>query len=179
MPHLFWSNAIPDANVVVDLTVNGTSLKFTDGVGYHDKNWGDASISKVGSSWSWGHARFGPYSVVWFDALDKAGAEHVAGYATHEGRVIQSSCVDHAVVVRPWGFNSTYPPKVMSGLPQGLEARFDLGNGETLVANVTTKLTVAEQLIYSRALAKVEGGVEGSRDEFYPGRAIYEQLVLS
>jgi hypothetical protein len=35
MPHVGWANAIPDAIASVDLTVNGTLIKFT-GVGYHD-----------------------------------------------------------------------------------------------------------------------------------------------
>jgi hypothetical protein len=35
MPHIGWSNAIPDAKADIDLSVNGTRVKFS-GVGYHD-----------------------------------------------------------------------------------------------------------------------------------------------
>jgi hypothetical protein len=35
-PGVGWANAVPDADAVVDLTINGRKLSFS-GVGYHDK----------------------------------------------------------------------------------------------------------------------------------------------
>jgi hypothetical protein len=35
LPTLGWANAVPDAVGLVDLTVNGTNVKFS-GAGYHD-----------------------------------------------------------------------------------------------------------------------------------------------
>lgn len=73
-----WANAIPNAVATVNLTIANLEthaseeIAVTNGVGYHDKNWGDRSITKTIQAWSWGHARIGEYSVVWFDIIDQA-----------------------------------------------------------------------------------------------------------
>jgi len=36
-PHIGWANAVPDATASVDFTIQGTPLKITGGVGYHDQ----------------------------------------------------------------------------------------------------------------------------------------------
>lgn len=177
MPHVGWANAVPDAEATVELSFSdGTVVNFTDGIGYHDKNWGDRPFVESTEQWYWGHARLGPYSLVWFDALDLAGTEYVSGYVSSDGQALLSSCASNAVVARPWGANDTYPPTITTGLMQGMEVRFDLGNGEMLIANVTTGTVVSAATGYARTLGSVQGGIVG--EELYTGRALFEQFAL-
>ncbi|KAH8669029.1 hypothetical protein BX600DRAFT_266435 [Xylariales sp. PMI_506] len=177
MPNVYWANALPDALVTVDLTIYGVKFAFDDGVGYHDKNWGDSPFLEATTSWYWGHAYLEPYSIVWFDAVDSAGEEHFSGYVVKDGEVVGSSCAENAVVVRPWGKNSDYPPTVLSGIPQGIEAKFDLGSEGSFVANITTGLVALDAIIYFRALGTVTGGFEGS--DQYDGRAFFDVFKLA
>lgn len=181
MPHVFWTNALPDATATVNVTFADatTTMQFLDGVGYHDKNWGDAAFAGVVGSWYWGHAHVGPYSLVWFDTLDLAGVNYVSGFVARDGEVLVSSCAEGAVSVRPWGENSAYPPTVASGVMQGIEVVFALGDGTVLSANVTRGTIVMdyEESVYIRALGSVEGGLEGG--EVYQGRGVFEQFALT
>ncbi|KAH8668589.1 hypothetical protein BX600DRAFT_548910 [Xylariales sp. PMI_506] len=178
MPNVFWSNAVPDAHVTVDLLIGGTRVVFSDGVGYHDKNWGDAPFVTATSSWYWGHAYVEPYSIVWFDAIDAVGTEHFSGYVAKNGAVIASSCAADAVVVRPWGANSDYPPKPTSGIMQGVEATFDLGAEGTLVANVTTALVLVDaEPFYVRTIGTVVAGLVGGST--CKGKAVFEEFKIA
>ena len=176
LPHIFWANAVPDAHATVDLVVNGSPLHISDGIGYHDKNWGDQPIGFAVSSWTWGHARFGPYSIVWYDALDWNGVEYFSGYVAKHGKVLMSSCASQAVLARPWGANSTYPPLITTGPVEGLNLVFDLG-GKKLVANVTSGPTVVNtEGSYMRILGTIRGGME---HEHYEGRVLFEELKFN
>lgn len=180
MPHVFWSNAVPDADAAVNVTfADGTAMQFTDGVGYHDKNWGDDPFASVVSSWYWGHAHLGPYSLVWFNTIDLDGNEYFSGYVAENGTALLASCIEEAVTARPWGFNDTYPPTATSGIMQGIEVTFDLSDGTKLSANVTTGTIVMdyENSVYIRALGSVTGGINGGA--LYEGRAMFEQFALT
>lgn len=169
---------MPDADTAVHLNIGARPLSFTDGVGYYEKTWGDAPLLESINSWYWGHARFGPYSVVWFDVLDPTMTEYFSGYVAKDGQVLAASCAPDAVVVRPWGFNSGYPPTVDMGLMQGLYARFQLDDGTVLAANITTGTVVFYSRNFSaRMLGTVTGGIEGSNATF-EGRALFELLKL-
>jgi hypothetical protein len=179
LPHVGWSNAIPDAAGTADLLINGTAVKFT-GPAYHDKNWGDMSFAAVTSAWYWGHASLGPYSIVWFDAFDKAGVEYFSGYVAKDGKVLLGSCGANAVVVRPWGANSEFPPKMGTGIMQGVEMTFDLGHGKTFWANVTTTATVIDIGVYVRTLGTVTGGLNGcKKEETYHGASLFEEFKFT
>jgi hypothetical protein len=178
VPHVFWSNAVPDSFAVVALTVNDTELVFADGVGYHDKNWGDLPFVETVSSWYWGHAHVGPYSIVWFDAIDSAGTEHVSGYVAEAGVILESDCTVGAVTVRPWGTNDEYPPLVTTGIMQGLEATFKLEDGSILVANITTGLPVINIGAYVRTLGTAEASIIGG-ETYTGGRALFEEFKFS
>lgn len=176
LPHIFWANAVPDAHAVVDLVINGSHLSILDGIGYHDKNWGDRPIGYAVSSWTWGHARLGPYSLVWYDALDWKGTEYVSGYVAKHGKILMNSCEPQAVSARPWGANNTYPPVVGTGSPQGLELVFGLGD-ERLIANVTSGPTVVNTAgTYMRILGAVVGGIGR---ECYKGKVLLEELKFN
>ena len=81
-------------------------------------------------------------------------------------------------MVRPWGANDAYPPTATTGVMQGLEVRFDLGNGETLLANVTTGSVVVDVVVYVRTLGTVVGGVEGS-GHMFKGRTLFEEFKFT
>ncbi|GME23662.1 hypothetical protein PENARI_c022G05283 [Neofusicoccum parvum] len=177
LPHLHWANAVPDATASVNLTINGTAVAFHDGIGYHDKNWGDASVITSPKYWDWGHARFGPYSVVWYDLLDYGDAETVRAYVARDGEAMAVGCGADALVVRQADANATYPPGFGLAVSQGLQARFDLGGGQVLVANVTKEYIVHDETVYACAVGAVLGGIEG-QGEMFEGRAFYEEFVL-
>jgi hypothetical protein len=67
-----WANAVPDADATVEFNINGSLLQFT-GLGYHDQNWGLSPFIDDVSHTYWGHARVGPYSVVFSDVQSPAG----------------------------------------------------------------------------------------------------------
>lgn len=173
-PHVFWANALPDALTTANLVIGDTTLTFEDGVGYHDKNWGDAPFVDVVTTWYWGHAHVGPYSIVWFDALDADGIEHFSGYVAEGGSILETSCADDSVLVRPWGANDAYPPLVTTGIMQGIEATFLLADGSTLVANITTGLEVVYNGVYLRTLGSVEATYCG--ETYTGGRALFEEF---
>jgi hypothetical protein len=174
-PNIGWSNAIPDSHATVDMSLNGTSLTFR-GSGYHDKNWGVAPFTLSVGSWYWGHARLGPYSIVWFDVLDPNGTEYVSGYVSKDGKVLSSSCTDNSVKARPWGKNKEYPPTVTTGHPNGYDLVFDLGKDVgTFEARVTMTLVIAEGgPTYVRYLGTAKGGLKGGKP--YTGVGLWEQF---
>ena len=183
IPHVYWSNAVPDAVGAVDLVINGTEVKF-EGAGYHDKNWGDTSFWTTTSTWYWGHAQLGPYSIVWFDAFDQAGVEHQSGYVAKDGKMLLGSCEPGIVVARPWGANSDFPPKIGTPPMQGMEVQFDLGRGRSFWANVTTTGVVSPDGggVYFRTRGTVTGGLggRGCRDSrTYEGVSLFEEFKLT
>lgn len=178
MSHVGWANAVPDSNASVNLNVNGTALSFT-GYGYHDKNWGDVPFTDAVQSWYWGHGRLGPYSIVWFDALDTSGAEHTSGYVTKGATVLESSCASKSVVVRPYGANADYPPQPSSGVPTGFDIKFNLG----LLGTADIKAEVAaiqipggEGTTYGRYIGPLSGSIAGKA---YTGTALFEQFKFA
>lgn len=170
---MWWANAIPDSAAVADLVIDGEPFHL-QGYGYHDKNWGIGSLDKATKTWYWGHGRVGPYSLVWFDAVDKAGTEHFSSWVTKDGEVLAMSCADQATVVRPWGNNSEYPPAPGMAQPSGYNIRFDMGDGKAFVANFTAEAIQLDQDIYKRLIGPIVGGIEG--EEQYEGRSLCEQF---
>lgn len=62
--HFFaWLPSVPQGTVAVDLEVRGTK-EHLHGIGYHDHNWGDVSMTRLINHWYWGRAQAGDYSIV-------------------------------------------------------------------------------------------------------------------
>lgn len=174
MPHVGWANAVPDANAVVDVTIGDERLAFT-GYGYHDKNWGDVPFVDVVQSWYWGHGRFGPYSVVWFDTKGDDGINYVSSYVSKNGEILAASCQAGSVQVRPYGGNSTYPPQETLTNPDGFDMSFDLGHLGVLKAKASIEVeTVSGFSFYARYIGSIGGGIEGGKQ--YEGKAQFEQF---
>lgn len=178
MPHIGWANTVPDALATVNFSLNGTELAFTV-PGYHDKNWGDQPFFQSVGSWYWGHGRLGPYSIVWFDALDYGGTEYFSSYVAKDGVILSASCVANAsVLVRPWGGEDGYPPPATDAVPEGFVVTYADVEGGALVVNVTTATAaVADGYVYDRWIGTVAGGFTDGRGN-WTGVAQYEEFKV-
>ncbi len=58
-----WLPSVPQGNVTAAYSVNG-DRHTTSGVGYHDHNWGNASMLELMHHWYWARGAAGPYSVI-------------------------------------------------------------------------------------------------------------------
>ncbi|KAF9260464.1 hypothetical protein L218DRAFT_932596 [Marasmius fiardii PR-910] len=183
LPGLFWSNAVPDAESVVDLTIDGAEYKITDGIGYHDKTWGQNSISTSSKYSDWGHARVGPYSIVFYDLLDYNNTERVYAYIAKDGEAELIGCGagESVAKVRQWGSsNTTYPPTNKDGLLAnlGLTVEYTAPSGDEYLFNITTTSIIkTESGVYSRAVGDVFGGIVGG-ETYEGGRAFYTEYTF-
>ncbi|KAI2469447.1 hypothetical protein F4781DRAFT_421946 [Annulohypoxylon bovei var. microspora] len=172
LPYLFWANAVPDAEAFVNLTIDGAPLEIADGIGYHDKNWGQKSVITSLKYWDWGHARVGPYAIVWYDLLDYNNTEHAYAYVAKDG---EAPCVNGG----PANVTYPYPPTNKLGLlaNNGLTINYEIPNGELLSFNITTTAIIKTESgnVYSRGVGDVAGGVVGGPS--YKGRAFYEEFI--
>ena len=143
------------------------------------QNWGATPFFQNVNSWYWGHARLGPYSVVWFDALDMAGTEHFSSYVAKEGKIVIGSCVKDSVKARPWGGEDKYPPPSNNKVPKGFEVVFADVEGKELRINVTTaEIVLPARTFYDRFIGQVEGGFAGESKK-WSGVAEYEEFKPS
>ncbi|KAL1883251.1 hypothetical protein Daus18300_000309 [Diaporthe australafricana] len=177
LPGLYWANAVPDANTVVELQVSDTSISFTDGIGYHDKNWGNQSIIDGPRYWDWGHGRLGPYSVVWYSQLDYDGNESRRSFVAKDGEVLLVSCSFDAMIVRQRGGQAAWPPTTGLLETEGLSINYTLPGGQVFAVDVTTELIVRDESgVYQRADGLLKGGLVG--EEVFEGRAHYEEFIF-
>jgi hypothetical protein len=58
-----WLPAVPQGRVEVTYRA-GSTTATTTGVGYHDHNWGNASVLDLMHHWYWARGAAGPYSVI-------------------------------------------------------------------------------------------------------------------
>ncbi|KAI0891899.1 hypothetical protein F4806DRAFT_293285 [Annulohypoxylon nitens] len=177
VPNLYWANAIPDAISDINLTVDGTQVQYSNGIGYHDKNWADKSIVHSHKFWDWGHATFGPYSIVWFAVTEKDNTLSPHAYVAKYGHPIHVACGEYSVQIRQWGGEAAYPPTTGLNDIDGLSIRYTMANGQVLVANVTKTAIVLDEIVHQRANGMVEGGIEGSGEE-YDGYAHFEEYII-
>lgn len=177
LPGLYWANAVPDSNTIVDLQVGSDDIKFADGVGYHDKNWGNKSIIDGPRYWDWGHGRLGPYSVVWYNLLDYEGNESRRSFVTKDGEVLLVSCDLDSMVVRQRGGKAAWPPTTGLLETEGLSIHYTLPDGKVFAIDVTTELIVRDESgAYQRANGLLKGGFVG--EETFEGRGHYEEFIF-
>ncbi|KAM0438473.1 hypothetical protein ACHAPT_001222 [Fusarium lateritium] len=177
VPGLYWANAVPDAETTVDLKVGDTRIRFNDGIGYHDKNWGNQSIVDGPRYWDWGHGRFGPYSVVWYNLLDYEGKESRRSFVYKEGEVLLLSCSNDSLEVRQRGGKAAWPPTTGLLETDGIIITYTLPNNEKLMIEAATDIIVRDESgAYQRANANLRGGIVGG--ETYEGRAHMEEFIF-
>jgi hypothetical protein len=61
--HFAWLPSVPQGRVEATYRVGGNG-RTTTGVGYHDHNWGNASMPDLMHHWYWARGAAGPYSVI-------------------------------------------------------------------------------------------------------------------
>lgn len=175
---------MPEAEAEVHLHFgDGTSLHF-EGTGYHDKNWGEIPFFSASRAWYWGHARLGPYSIVWFDALGQPAvdnAHETSGYIAKDGVPIHVGCAKDAVKVRPFGGDDRYPPMQGWTLPLGydIEYKFEDESGaqKTFKARITRDNIMTQVPVYMRYAGVIKGGIVG--EEVFEGVGLGEQFAVS
>ena len=141
------------------------------------QNWGVQPFPSVLSFSFWGHARLGPYSIVWSDLVAPSGKEYVSGFLYNHSKVLKSSC--SGVKVRP--FNAPkipFPATVTSPKPKALQITMDLGKSEGIFEAVVTNTRVIEDALglYSRWIGEIKGGIKGEKS--YSGSALYEEFTF-
>lgn len=142
------------------------------------QKWGDAPFKSTVASWYWGHARLGPFALVWFSYLPRSGLEKVSSYIARDGQILSARCVADAVRVRPTGPEAQYPPTQASGAPRGFRVDFKLEDGRVFNVSVETRNLVADAAaVYSRWTGAVEGVFDGG-GRMTGGKAVLEQYVM-
>jgi hypothetical protein len=89
--HYFaWLPSVPQGTLEGTVSVGGVS-RAVRGVGYHDHNWGDASMLDLMHHWYWGRAQIGDYSVIasYITATDSYGGSAVPVFMlARDGKII-------------------------------------------------------------------------------------------
>lgn len=139
------------------------------------QNWGCKPVNVTMKSWYWGHARVGPYSVVWFTVVAPDGSEYLSSYASSYGKVITSQC--GGITVRPTGTNATYPPTPESAPPTGFRVEQEIDGKGTLVLEATNEriITLVENTAY-RWIGSVSAGF--GNETQWQGVGLYEQFAF-
>lgn len=152
-------------------------MKFEDGIGYHDKNWGTKSIIDVPKYWDWGHGRLGPFSIVWYNLLDYNGHESRRSFVYEGGEVLLLSCANENLKVRQKGGEAAWPPTTGLLDTDGITIEYTLPDGKELFINATTDIIVRDESgAYQRANANLKGGIVG--EETFEGRAHMEEFIF-
>ncbi|KJZ80054.1 hypothetical protein HIM_00768 [Hirsutella minnesotensis 3608] len=175
IPTIGWSNAVPDSKGVANFTMKGTEIGFT-GSGYHDHNWGVVPLTQQVKFWYWGRGRLGEYSLVWTDSQTPDNTPYPNVYVSRHGEIIASQC--SGIQVRPRGANSTYPPTLSSGEPEGFTLSIDLGAAGALEIELSRQTTLTLTPNYKRWIGQLKGGFRNS-STVMTGTAVYEQTIGS
>ncbi|EXK80216.1 hypothetical protein FOQG_15230 [Fusarium oxysporum f. sp. raphani 54005] len=169
---LFWVNPLPDAQVTVDMVVNGSAFAF-QGIGYHDKNFAGYDFSPALNQWYWGHGRSGDLSVVWFDHLNVAGQESTSAYIAKDNKIIHAAC--SGVSVRPFGKGVGYPTISPHELDiEGYYIHIDAGPGGKYAFTAKATSVLGLDLGYGRWAGTLDGGLVGGRNS--SGPAMWDQM---
>ena len=129
--------------------------------------------------WYWGHARAGPYSLVWFTAIDNDGKLHTSAYASSGGKVITATCTPNTLKVEPFnnpgGVGSIDQPE---GLPDGFDVAVQIPGKGTLSMKVSNK-AITQWLpgIAGRWMGEVKAGFKGKTQ--WTGSAFYEAFTFN
>lgn len=169
-PHIGWSNAMPAASTVGEFEIFGGEKFTVNGFGYHDKNWGDAPFLAAISSWYWGHAHFGPWTVVFFNGTTATGEPFADAYVAKDGKVIVSSCEKGSALVDP--------SLDILGNVASLNVNLPLPDGKSLEVKILAEsINIEYPLVYSRYLIKASGGVKGE-EQYLGGVGTLEHFSL-
>lgn len=182
-PLLGWVNAIPAGTANCKIVVQGQPFSFT-GVGYHDKNWGSLLLSETITSWYWGHATVGDFSIVWFDVISAVTSNRYSSvYLVKDGCIILANnntafaSDEGFALVLPFGGNTVFPPPT-DNLPLGFLISFVGNNGELWTFKAEGKVALDNNpggtSGYTRWVGNVTGGQVGG--DYSTGSGVWEWL---
>ncbi|KAJ0421394.1 hypothetical protein BJY00DRAFT_282198 [Aspergillus carlsbadensis] len=155
-----WANAIPDAEAVVHLTVNGEQFAFV-GSGYHDQNWGLGAFVQDLTQWYWGHFTAGRYSVVYGYYWDASWVIHSSIYLAENGTPIVYGCSDGLVEVTARGPGVSVPVVNLEEV-EGWDIQIDDPEEGKFAFYIENTLTaVRGDPTVTRFVGKVTGGRVG------------------
>lgn len=158
-----WANALPDSNVTVSVSIQNVTTAY-EGYGYHDKTWVSRPFQNSLQSAFWGHARLGPYAVVWWHSRSQTGvdvsAEYLAEWGT--GKVLTSRCVyDYPNNTLGWGEGQIWPLVVGTPPPAGMILNWDLGDLGQFTANITSENFFVDIPFWQGGKGSITGGFVG------------------
>ncbi|KAF7308245.1 hypothetical protein HMN09_00672400 [Mycena chlorophos] len=167
-----WAISVSDSDSFVDLRIGDEQLKF-QGLGYHDKNWANIPFTTHVQSWYWGHARVGPYSIVWFDMLDLNNTEHVSAYVSRGDEILVGSCNPGTIQVRPQPM--AYPPTLSTPDPTGYQISIPSEKMQVTVGGLVPLIGANPEYVrfFGNLTAVVDGG------KVYHGTGLMEQFKLT
>ncbi|KAJ4492852.1 hypothetical protein C8J55DRAFT_418707 [Lentinula edodes] len=174
---LGWAVAIPGGTVNVDVRINGTRLQFT-GNGYHDQNWMPLALNEFISSWYFGFAEVGPYTLSYVSAapLDSSIVFNT-GYLATDNAVLQNQCsVDGSKttdisIIRPTGEMAGAEGTIA---PSGWTLNYIIDDGTEFEFLIVPTGVNPDIAIYQRWTGLISGGKKG--EESYEGVATFEWL---
>lgn len=144
--HLFaWLPAVPQG-IVNARIVEAGETSVLDGVGYHDHNWGDASMMRLMNHWYWGRAQAGPYSVIasWLVAEKRYGYTEIPIFMLAKAGEIIADRADRVALTLAEEFEDE-----ASGKPVANRIVYEYrGDGERY------RVTFAREQTISRTLAR-------------------------
>jgi hypothetical protein len=165
------------------MVVQGQPYSFT-GVGYHDHNWGGLLLHQTITSWYWGHATAGDFSIVWFDLIFAVTSNRYSSvYLVKDGCIILANnntafTSDKAfALVLPFGGHTDFPPPT-TNLPTGFLINFVGKSGELWTFSAEGKVAFDNNpggtSGYTRWVGKVSGGQVGG--DMATGSGVWEWL---
>lgn len=113
----------------------------------------------------WGHARVGPYAVVWWHSRTQDGldisSEYLARWA--DGQILASRCVQNRENnTLGWGKGQIWPLVPGTPAPAGMIIRWDLGDEGVFAMNLTsTGYIFVDVPFWQAGRGAVIGGFEG------------------
>jgi hypothetical protein len=161
----------------VDLTINGTQLKFT-GNGYHDQNWMPLALNQFISSWYFGFAEVGPYTLSYVSVIPvNSTVVFNTGYLATDQAVLQNQCsvngtkTTDIAVVQPKGAVAGGEGTVA---PASWMLNYIAGDGSEFEFELIPTGANPSLAVYQRWTGSISGGKKG--EEKYEGVATFEWL---
>ncbi|KAJ4472174.1 hypothetical protein J3R30DRAFT_3407663 [Lentinula aciculospora] len=174
---LGWAVAIPGGTADVDITINGTQLQFT-GNGYHDQNWMPLALNEFISSWYFGFAEIGPYTLSYVSATPlNSSVVFNTGYLATDQAVLQNQCSVNGS--KTTDISIIQPTGEMAGAegttaPSGWTLTYVVDDGTEYEFKLVPTGVNPDIVIYQRWTGLISGGKKGEKS--YEGVATFEWL---
>lgn len=163
--------------VDVDVTINGTQLQFS-GNGYHDQNWMPLALNEFISSWYFGFAEIGPYTLSYVSVTPvNSPIVFNTGYLATDQAVLQNQCSVNGT--KTTDISIIQPKGKMAGAqgtvaPSTWTLSYVIEDGTEFEFEMVPTAANPDLNIYQRWTGSITGGKKG--DESYEGVATFEWL---